>query len=268
MCNAINVWADGKLTHFSGSVSVQKANGKIIPAADGIKVFAGDTLITGTKGYVRVEMSDGSEMVLRPDSQLVVEGYRFDAAKPTEDNVTYNMLKGGLRTVTGLIGKRGNRDAYKLKTATAVAGIRGTQFDLRVCMGNCGALPDGSYFAVRYGSIYATNKKGGLLVEAGRVGFVPLMLPPIILPRDPGIGFTPPPVIPKLNEKKDRQPKPTAGTESVVASNPQSQSAPSTAQVKPGEIQEQENSSEHSGLREQGERTAPPTNDGPTCTIE
>lgn len=194
--------ADGTLTHMSGIVSVQKADGKIIPGTAGTKVLPGDTVITGAGGFVRMEMTDGGEMVMRPDSQLKIENYHFNQAKPAEDNFVFSMLKGGLRTVTGLVGKRGDRDAYRLKTETATIGIRGTQFDLRVCAANCGALPAGTYLAVRFGAVEASNAQGSLPVAAGQVAHVPPARAPVILPRDPGIGFTPPPVIPKLDEKK------------------------------------------------------------------
>jgi hypothetical protein len=152
-----------------------------------------------------MEMTDGGEMVLRPDSRLKVESYAFNEQKPAEDNFVFSMLKGGLRTITGLVGKRGNKDAYQLKTETATIGIRGTQFDLRVCAGNCGSLGNGTYLAVRFGSVVTSNAQGSLPVAAGQVAHVPLARAPVILPRDPGIGFTPPAVIPKLDEKKKLQ---------------------------------------------------------------
>lgn len=198
-------WAAGVLTHLSGPVSVRKADGSVHAGQAGVKVGTGDTVITGPGGYVRVEMTDGGEMVLRPDSQLKVESYAFVQAKPAEDNMVFSMLKGGIRTVTGLIGKRGNKDAYELKTPTATVGIRGTQFDARICQGDCGALADGTYLAVRFGAIQTTNAQGSLPVNAGQVAHVPPQKPPVMLPRDPGIGFTPPPVIPKLDEKKKQQ---------------------------------------------------------------
>lgn len=203
-------WADGTLTHMSGAVSVQKRDGGTTPGAVGTKVLAGESVITGSGGYARLEMTDGGEMVLRPDSQLKVESYKYVEAKPAEDSFVFSMIKGGLRTVTGLIGKRGNRDAYELRTATATIGIRGTQFDLRVCAANCGALADGTYLAVRFGAVQTSNAQGSLAVAAGQVAHVPPQRPPVMLPRDPGIGFTPPAVIPKLDEKKKQPPAPAA----------------------------------------------------------
>lgn len=198
-------WADGTFTHLSGTVSVQKSGGQTLPGTVGTKVSAGDTIITGAMAYVRMEMSDGGEMVLRPNSHLKIERYKYTQAKPAEDSFTFSMLKGGLRTVTGLIGKRGNRDAYRGQTATATIGIRGTQYDLRVCQANCGALADGTYLAVRFGAIQTSNVQGALNVAAGQVAYIASQRPPVLLPRDPGIGFTPPMAIPKLDEKKKVQ---------------------------------------------------------------
>lgn len=219
-------WADGTLTHMSGVVSVLKVNGTSVPGMPGTKALVGDTVVTGPGGYVRMEMTDGGEVVLRPDSQLKIESYRYTHEKPTEDSFVFSMLKGGLRTVTGLIGKRGNRDAYELKTATATIGIRGTQFDLRVCAANCGALADGTYLAVRFGAVQTTNHLGTLPVAAGQVAFVPPQTAPVILPRDPGIGFTPPAIIPKLDEKKKIQAAPAPAAEQA---KPAAQSNPTQA---------------------------------------
>ena len=248
--------ADGRLTHLSGAVSVLKPDGRILFGLAGMTVAPGDVVITGAGGYARVEMTVGGEMVLRPESQLRVESYRFTEARPAEDNFVFSILKGGLRTVTGLIGKRGNRNAYELKTSTATIGIRGTQFDLRVCQANCGALADGTYVAVRLGAIQTTNAQGSLGMAAGQVAYVPPLRAPVILPRDPGIGFTPPAVRlvaaaapaaekqetkqeakqeTKQDEKQEVKPKPeaqgTSQTQTQSQSQPQSQTqAPSAAQ--------------------------------------
>lgn len=201
LCSA-SAWSDGTLTHLSGPVSVEKTDGKTIVGAVGVKVLTGDTVVTGAQGYVRMEMTDGGEIVLRPNSQLKVERYEFAKDKPADDSFVFSMLKGGLRTVTGLIGKRGNKDAYAAKTPTTTIGIRGTQYDMRICQANCGALPDGTYLAVRFGAIQTTNAQGTLAVSAGQAAHVPQLRPPVMLPRDPGIGFSPPAAIPKLDEKK------------------------------------------------------------------
>ena len=225
LCSFVPVaMANGTLTHMSGNVSIQKADGTLVMGVIGAQVIEGDTVITGANGFVRMELTDGGEMVLRPDTQLKIENYRYTKDKPDEDSFIFRTIKGGFRAVTGLISKRGNRDAYKAHTATATIGIRGTQYDMRVCLANCGALADGTYVAVRFGAVVAGNAKGNSDFKAGQVGFIPPNQPPILLPHDPGVGFTAPPVIPKLDEKKKQSSEQDSSSSSNGGENGKSSS--------------------------------------------
>lgn len=202
--------ANGKLTHMSGTVQIKKADGAMVSATPDSVVTPGDTLLTGANGFVRMETADGGEIVLRPNSEFVMEKFSYDKNKPEDDSFVYNMVKGGLRTVTGLIGKRGNRDAYMGKTPTSTIGIRGTFFEVRVCAGDCGSLANGTYFSVRSGSIRTANSFGDVTMTPGQIVFVPPNGKPQLLPRDPGIGFTTPQNIPKTEEKPQEE-KPADG---------------------------------------------------------
>jgi hypothetical protein len=226
-------WAQGTMTHLSGPVSVLRADGSRMAGASGLALAVGDTVLSGAAGFARIEMTDGAELVVRPNTQLKIERYTFEKDRPSADDSVLSVLKGGLRTVTGLIGKRGKQDAYQLKTTTATIGIRGTQFDMRLCAGDCGALADGTYVKTTRGSVILSTLAApsvpesvaipGLILTAGQVGFVPPNDAPVLLPRDPGIGFTPPPSIPKLDEKtreEQQQTAPGTGTESTAAAAP------------------------------------------------
>lgn len=123
----------GEVGYMSGSMVAQRADGTIKVMAPKSKVLEGDTLVTSDKAYAQVKMNDGSTMTMRPDSNLKIEAFRFNKDAPQADNAVFRLLKGGFRTVTGLVGKRGNPDAYKLRAATATIGIRGTDFSTRLC---------------------------------------------------------------------------------------------------------------------------------------
>lgn len=207
--------ADVRLTHLSGQVQIKQNSGGIITATPEADLSTGDAIVTGANGYVRVETSDGGVIVLRPNSEFNIEKYHFDTNKPEEDNFVFRILKGGMRTVTGLIGKRGNKNAYLGKAATATIGIRGTQFDVRVCQDDCGSLANGTYFMLRSGSIQTGNTFGDITMNAGQIVFVGLNQAPVVLPRDPGIGFTPPSAIPKVEPKTET--KPTDGADTTSA---------------------------------------------------
>lgn len=118
----------GQVVNVSGPLFAIKGDGARRVLAVGSNVDQGDLLITEEKTYARIKFTDQGEITLRPGTQLKVESYAFAQTEPTKDNVVFGLFKGALRSLTGLIGKRGNQEAYRLQTATATIGIRGTQF--------------------------------------------------------------------------------------------------------------------------------------------
>lgn len=48
----------------------------------------------------------------------------------------YRLVKGGFRSVSGLIGKV-NREDFRVSTPVATIGIRGTEWGARICQGGC-----------------------------------------------------------------------------------------------------------------------------------
>jgi hypothetical protein len=181
----------GKVTHLSGPLFAKKTVGTTRVLSVNSAVEEGDTLVTEKKTYARIKFTDNSEINMRPGTQLKVSEYGFDQAKPKEDKAVYNLIVGGMRAVTGMIGKRGDQDSYKLITDTAVAGIRGTTYECKICEGNCGSLPNGLYFFVSQGTINVSNSAGSQNLSAGQYMYVPTATSvPQILPGNPGIDFT------------------------------------------------------------------------------
>ncbi len=188
------------VTHLSGPLVVRKANGATRALAIGSKVEAGDTVETARRTYARLKFTDGSQMTLKPNTQFKVEQYAYDQAIPKQDLGRFSLVKGGLRAITGSIGKRGNQDSYRMKTPTATIGIRGTIYDATFCLGDsCGSIPPGLYLAVSDGQVVITNSEGvqtTLQVRAGQYVFVKdATTAPLILPSKPDIPFNPPPSV-------------------------------------------------------------------------
>ncbi|MBI3480774.1 MAG: FecR domain-containing protein [Nitrosomonadales bacterium] len=125
--------AAGRVGYMSGVLVAKRLDGTVKVISSKSTVYTGDMLITGKDSYAQLEMDDGTKMTLRPDSNLRIEAFRFRKETPQNDNMVLRLLKGGFRTLTGLIGKRGNADAYKLRAATATIGVRGTDFTARLC---------------------------------------------------------------------------------------------------------------------------------------
>lgn len=123
----------GQIGFMSGVLVAQRPDGTVKVMAPKSQVLEGDMLATSKNGYAQVRMNDGTQMTLRPESNLKIEAFKFNKDAPQADNAVFRLLKGGFRTVTGLIGKRGNPDAYKLRASTSTIGIRGTDFTTRLC---------------------------------------------------------------------------------------------------------------------------------------
>jgi hypothetical protein len=188
------------ITHQSGTLSAKRADGTSKLLSVKSDVLEGDTLGTEAETYARIKFADGGEVVMRPGTQLKIESYAYNAAKPESDNVIMNMFKGGLRAVTGLIGKR-NRDKVSFHTETATIGIRGTHFGALLCQNDCGGVPttggtappNGLHVDVTSGAVVVTNTAGSIQVGAGGFGFVAnANTAPIPVPPQQGIQVTMP----------------------------------------------------------------------------
>ncbi len=124
-------------TAVDGTVYVTRADGRQGILARGSSLGVGDTLSTTRNSTVRLRFTDGGETAIRPDSRITLQAYKFEREAPEQDNLFMSLLKGGLRALTGQIGKRGNVDAYKLNVHTATIGIRGTDYTARLCDSDC-----------------------------------------------------------------------------------------------------------------------------------
>jgi hypothetical protein len=181
----------GTVTHLSGPLFAKKADGTTRSLSIRSAVEQGDTLITEKRTYARIKFSDDGEVVLRPGTQFKVSSYQFDQTTPAKDQAVFSLVKGGIRSITGRIGKRGDQGSYRMETPTAVAGVRGTTYECRICSGNCGSIPDGLYLFVLDGVINVSNKAGSQDVKAGQYVYVQTSVSvPTILPKKPDIEFT------------------------------------------------------------------------------
>ena len=218
----------GTVTQLSGPMMAKKADGKIKVLSLKSEVESGDTLVTEKNTYALVKFIDNSEITLKPATTFVVEQFAYQADQPDGDRASFNLVKGGLRSLSGLLGKR-NKEKFSLKTPVATIGIRGTYFTAEyVSAGGYAApgsslpkngapagpnLAPGLYTSVTTGQIVVSNPGGTLDIVAGQFGYTPsFKQPPVLLPTDPGMPFTLPPVFNSITE-------PTAGNSTGDKSN-------------------------------------------------
>jgi hypothetical protein len=102
----------------------------------GLELREGDRLTTADGASAILKLHDGTRMTVRPNSEIVLQQYQFKE-NATDNSMLLQMVRGGFRAVTGLISKS-SPNAAKVQTSTATIGIRGTDFDARLCARDCG----------------------------------------------------------------------------------------------------------------------------------
>jgi len=111
---------------IAGDVNVRGADGKTDALQKGKDIESGQAIVTGANGRAQVRFSDGGLVSLQPNTEFKIANY-VDKADPQEDRFLVDFVRGSMRAITGLIGKR-NRANYKVTTTTATIGIRGSGF--------------------------------------------------------------------------------------------------------------------------------------------
>ena len=105
-------------------------DGARLPAKVGDAVLENDTLETGPDGAIGITFTDNTVMSAGPSSLLALEQYQFDSSN-FNGKMVADMRKGTLAVVSGDIA-RSSADAMKIRTPTAVLGVRGTRFTVQV----------------------------------------------------------------------------------------------------------------------------------------
>jgi hypothetical protein len=169
-CLSAGAWAQspaalpaGTLEFVQGAVSVRGAAGASRIAQRGTVVNNGETIETQS-GRAQMRMVDGAFISLQNDTSLRLDNYRVASATEAESGLM-SLVRGGLRTVTGLIG-RSNKQNYRLQTTTATIGIRGTGFSAT-------SGDEGTRVRVSEGAIALCTQGGCLDLAAQQTGFAP-----------------------------------------------------------------------------------------------
>ena len=115
--------AAGQMLLVVGSVQVER-QGQRLPLKRGDPVQAGDLIVVGSGSNAQVRFTDASLMALRAGTQFRIDAYRYSDNR-AEARMDVTLVKGGLRAVTGWIGRQ-QPEAFATRTPTATVGIRGT----------------------------------------------------------------------------------------------------------------------------------------------
>ena len=153
--------AAGRIEFAYGQVAIENASGTDESIRKGKKVNAGDTVVT-ERGRAQIRFTDGSFVSLQPKTSFKIDDYNYAGKEDGSERSVFSLFRGGLRTITGLIGRR-NKSNYRLNTPVATIGIRGTAYRLLI-------QDDGSLIlGCNFGGCSATNDGGTTNTDAGGV---------------------------------------------------------------------------------------------------
>jgi hypothetical protein len=125
VANAQNV--HGILKVVKGDVQIKSAkSGQNVKARIGEKVFPKDVIITGKDARAKVVMVDNNEINVSPESQVEIQHYEFNPNEGKKD-VLLNVIYGKVRSKVEQ-KYDGKTTKFQIKTPSAVAGVRGTDF--------------------------------------------------------------------------------------------------------------------------------------------
>lgn len=131
MCCSLAAGAQAaRIESMSGSGSVQQG-AKIEKVLKGQELPVGATLNTGPKSLVMLRFADGQAVALAENTSFKVAAHAFDASKPSAGRSALNLLRGGMRILTGALGKA-NPGSISISTPTITVGIRGSDIIITV----------------------------------------------------------------------------------------------------------------------------------------
>src|SRR6267154_1931180 len=185
----------GKVLTAGGDALVLRGS-QILRISSGSAIESGDQIHTGADGKALIVFTDSGLIWIRSNSDFVVDEYSYANGQGGRESAFFSLLKGGARSVTGLIGRR-NRMSYRLRVSVATIGIRGTDFSVVMCQRDCkdsdgGLAAKGLYGEVLEGRIAVTPLDDRVLERefaAGEFFYLadersaptPLFLPPPFL---------------------------------------------------------------------------------------
>lgn len=173
----------GRVSFVNGSVSATSPDGQSRALRRGDAINGGDRIETRS-GRLQIRFTDGGFVSLQPNTVFGVDQYLYANKAPEETSLFFSLLRGGMRTVTGAIGKV-NKQSYKVRTPVATIGIRGTGYLAETDN-------ERTLVSVGAGLVFVENSFGNATGSAGQNIEATLQRPPQLTREAPEIRATRP----------------------------------------------------------------------------
>jgi len=177
----------GRVVSVSGQVQATGADGQTRAVRKNDMVNVGETLSTHD-GRAQIHFRDGGVIALKPRTQFRIDEYHYAGSEDGSERSFFTLLKGGFRAISGAIGHK-NRNAYRVQTAVATIGIRGTAYEADLCNNDCEGRENGLHETTDDGTTNLSNRAGSLDVPAGKSAWVKdENTPPVLVEENGGGG--------------------------------------------------------------------------------
>ena len=123
------VFANGVFQTVSGDVRSGAVGAPPVATPVNSRIVGGTTVTTGPNSRATIRLDDGHTVAMAENSRFVLKAYKFGRADPISNSIVVQLVKGALRSFSGLIGGK-NPGRFALITATTTLGIRGTDFNV------------------------------------------------------------------------------------------------------------------------------------------
>jgi hypothetical protein len=118
-----------QIKKVTGQAAIVRS-GERRPAIVGDMLFVKDIIETGSDGGIGITFIDNTVFSAGPSSQIALDEFQFDS-NDFRGAMLADMRQGTLAVVSGDIA-RSTPGAMKVKTPTAILGVRGTTFAVQV----------------------------------------------------------------------------------------------------------------------------------------
>ena len=119
----------GEVKVAKGAAYLERGTEKL-PVRVGMPVQPADKVVTGSDGTVGITFADNSLLSVGPDSVLAIDRYVFDSTTHA-GQFDSTLSKGTLAVISGKMVKQ-SPDAMRVHTPSAIMGVRGTEFIVKV----------------------------------------------------------------------------------------------------------------------------------------
>jgi len=119
----------GEIKVVQGAAQIERGKERL-PVKVGMAVQEADKVVTAAESTVGITFADNSLLSIGPNSVLAIDKYVFDSTTHA-GQFDSTLSKGTLAVVSGKIVKQ-SPEAMRVRTPTAIMGVRGTEFIVRV----------------------------------------------------------------------------------------------------------------------------------------